>query len=92
MMEAGNQDFNPMVLLVALLLIVGFTAIFYQRHQWDQHEQRYRELLARKEPAESSPPVPEEKGAGPAANDAMGSAPASETAPDADLSRKPEEN
>jgi hypothetical protein len=46
-MEANSQDFNPVVLLVALLLIVGFTAIFYQRHQWDQYEQRYRELLAR---------------------------------------------
>ena len=46
-MEANNQDFNPLVLLVALLLIVGFTAIFYQRHRWDQYEQRYRELLAR---------------------------------------------
>jgi formate hydrogenlyase subunit 3/multisubunit Na+/H+ antiporter MnhD subunit len=48
-MEANSQDFNPAVLLVALLLIVGFTAIFYQRHQWDQYEQRYRELLARED-------------------------------------------
>jgi hypothetical protein len=54
-MEANNQDFNPGVLLVALLLIVGFTAIFYQRHQWDQYEQRYRELLAR-ETRENAPP------------------------------------
>ena len=46
-MEANNPDFNPMVLLVALLVIVVFTAIFYQRHQWDQYEQRYRELLAK---------------------------------------------
>ena len=46
-MEANSQDFNPIVLLIALLLIVGFTAIFYQRHKWDQHEQRYRELLNR---------------------------------------------
>ena len=45
-MEANSSDFNPMVLLVALLLIVGFSAIFWQRHQWDQYEQRYRELLA----------------------------------------------
>jgi hypothetical protein len=48
-MEANSEDFNPMVLMVALLLIVGFTAIFYQRHRWDQYEQRYRELLARRE-------------------------------------------
>jgi hypothetical protein len=48
-MEANSQDFNPTVLLVALLLIVGFTAIFWQRHQWDQFEQRYRELLAKRD-------------------------------------------
>jgi hypothetical protein len=47
-MEANSQDFNPAVLLVALLLIVGFTAIFWQRHQWDQYEQRYQELVARR--------------------------------------------
>ena len=46
-MEANGQDFDPRVLFVALLLIVGFIAIFYQRHKWDQYEQRYRELLAR---------------------------------------------
>jgi hypothetical protein len=34
-----------MVLMVALLLIVGFIAIFYQKYKWDQYEQRYRELL-----------------------------------------------
>jgi hypothetical protein len=48
-MEANSSDFNPMVLIVALLLIVGFTAIFWQRHQWDQYEQRYRELIARRD-------------------------------------------
>lgn len=48
-MEANSQDFNPAVLLVALLLIVGFTAIFWQRHKWDQYEQRYRELLAKRD-------------------------------------------
>jgi H+/gluconate symporter-like permease len=48
-MEANSADFNPMVLLVALLIIIVFTAIFYQRHKWDQYEQRYRELLSRQE-------------------------------------------
>jgi len=38
-----------MVLMIALLLIVGFTAIFYQKYQWDQYEQRYRELLSKRE-------------------------------------------
>lgn len=54
-MEVNNsQDFNPGVLLVALLLIVGFTAIFWQRHQWDQFEQRYRELVARRDREEGN--------------------------------------
>lgn len=47
-MVAGAQ-FNPLVLLVAVLLIISFTAIFYKQHQWDQLEQRYRELKAREE-------------------------------------------
>ena len=37
-----------MVLMIALLLIVGFTAIFYQKYKWDQYEQRYRELLSKR--------------------------------------------
>jgi hypothetical protein len=57
-MEAHSSDFNPIVLLVALLLIVGFTAIFYQRHQWDQYEQHYQELRARLKKEESTPADP----------------------------------
>jgi hypothetical protein len=53
-MEANSPDFNPLVLLVALLLIVGFTAIFWQRHKWDQYEQHYRELLARQDREEKT--------------------------------------
>jgi hypothetical protein len=48
-MEANSSDFNPMVLIVALLIIVAFSAIFWQQHQWDQYEQRYLELLARRD-------------------------------------------
>jgi hypothetical protein len=48
-MEANSSDFDPRVLFVALLLIFGFTSIFWQRHKWDQYEQRYRELLARRQ-------------------------------------------
>ena len=57
-MEANSEDFNPMVLMVALLLIVAFTAIFYQRHRWDQYEQRYRELLARKKAPDGGDSTP----------------------------------
>jgi len=44
-----------MVLMVALLLIIGFTAIFYQKYKWDQYEQRYQELLARRAKDSPSP-------------------------------------
>ena len=44
---ANTSDFNPGVLLVALLIIVGFIAIFSRRFRWDQQEQRYIEILAR---------------------------------------------
>ncbi|ULQ54426.1 hypothetical protein [Flavihumibacter fluvii] len=47
-MVAGSQ-FNPLVLLFALVVIVSFTAIFYKQHQWDQLEQRYREIKAKEE-------------------------------------------
>ena len=46
-LEANSPDFNPLVLLFALVLIIAFTAIFFQQHKWDQYEQRYRELLNR---------------------------------------------
>ncbi|HXD76915.1 MAG TPA: hypothetical protein VN616_03855 [Puia sp.] len=54
-MEANSADFNPVVLLIALLLILCFTAIFYQRHKWDQYEQHYRELLAQREREDPKP-------------------------------------
>ncbi len=37
-----------LALLLALVLIVVFVAIFSQQHKWDQLDQRYRELLARR--------------------------------------------
>ena len=46
-MVRNTPDFNPVVLLIALLLIVGFIAIFSKKHQWDMREQQYRELLAK---------------------------------------------
>lgn len=48
-LEANSPDFNPLVLLFALVIIVAFVAIFYQQHKWDQYEQRYRELLKKGE-------------------------------------------
>lgn len=48
-MEANSGEFNPLVLLIALLLIAGFVAIFSRRYQWDRNEQHYRELEAKKQ-------------------------------------------
>ena len=45
----SNHEFNPMVLIIAFLLIVSFVAIFSKRHNWEMNEQKYRELLARQE-------------------------------------------
>ena len=45
----SNHEFNPMVLIIAFLLIVSFVAIFSKRHKWEMHEQKYRELLAKQE-------------------------------------------
>ena len=81
-MEANSGDFDPRVLFVALLLIVGFTSIFWQRHKWDQYEQRYRELLARRERAAEVP------SAGPGS--AAGSPTAGPLAVDPDLADGPE--
>ena len=46
-MVRNTDDFNPLVLIIALLIIIGFIAIFSKRHQWEMHEQKYQELLAR---------------------------------------------
>ncbi|KYP12892.1 hypothetical protein [Flavihumibacter sp. CACIAM 22H1] len=50
-MVAGSQ-FNPLVLIIALLAIVTFMAIFYKQYQWDQYEQKYRELKVKGEKEE----------------------------------------
>jgi membrane protein YdbS with pleckstrin-like domain len=53
-MMSSTSDFNPGVLLLALLLIVVFIAIFSRKFKWDQYEQRYIELLAKKKRQEDS--------------------------------------
>ncbi|MBS1600126.1 MAG: hypothetical protein JST75_18005 [Bacteroidetes bacterium] len=46
-MMINTTDFNPVVLLVAIFLIIGFIAIFSKRHKWEQNDQFYKELKAR---------------------------------------------
>jgi integral membrane sensor domain MASE1 len=45
----SNSEFNPLVLIIAFLLITSFIAIFSKRHKWEMHEQKYQELMAKKE-------------------------------------------
>jgi len=40
----GNAQFNPLILLVAVIAIAVFFAIFNRRHKWEMNEQRYAEL------------------------------------------------
>jgi protein-S-isoprenylcysteine O-methyltransferase Ste14 len=53
--ELNSQTQTPseasliLVLVIAALLIAVFTAVFSARHKWDRHEQRYRELLVKKD-------------------------------------------
>jgi hypothetical protein len=53
-MIRDTPDFNPGVLLLALILIVVFIAIFSRKFRWEQNEQRYLELLAKKKKVEKS--------------------------------------
>lgn len=45
----ANRDFNPLVLMIAVLLIISFMAIFSKRHKWDMNEQKYKELKFKSE-------------------------------------------
>ncbi len=43
----GLSQFNPIVLIVAALLIAVFTALLNRRFRWEKLEQQYLELKAR---------------------------------------------
>ncbi|HEX4849373.1 MAG TPA: hypothetical protein VFV08_01140 [Puia sp.] len=45
MMNSG--EINPGILIIAMLIIIGFVAIFTRRHRWELNEQKYQELKAR---------------------------------------------
>jgi membrane protein YdbS with pleckstrin-like domain len=47
-MEANSQS-SPIILMIAVICIAVFVAIFYKRHQWDQKEQHYLELKAKEQ-------------------------------------------
>lgn len=45
-MQANSQS-SPVVLIIAIICIAVFVALFYKRHQWEQREQHYLELKAK---------------------------------------------
>jgi len=47
-MEA-NAEMNPGILFIAILAIIVFTSIFWKKYKWDMNEQRYKELLYKKQ-------------------------------------------
>ena len=64
----ANAQMNPMVLLIAMLMIIVFIAIFSRRHKWEMKEQQYREFLAQRETwAAEQPENKSENAASPAA-------------------------
>ena len=54
-MEANSQ-MNPMVLLIAMLMITVFIAVFSRRHKWEMKEQQYREFIAQRDAQTHEPP------------------------------------
>lgn len=49
MVMKKEQSSLILVLLAAVILIVVFVVVFSARHRWDMNEQRYRELLSRRD-------------------------------------------
>jgi hypothetical protein len=54
-MQANTSDFNPLILIIAFLLITAFVAIFSKHHQWEMREQHYRELIAKQSVDDRNP-------------------------------------
>jgi hypothetical protein len=44
----GNSQFNPAILLIAVAAIAGFVGILHKKIRWEQQEQHYLSLKARK--------------------------------------------
>ena len=46
-----HTQVNPIIIIIASLLIITFIAIFSRRHKWEMKEQQYREFLAKRDAA-----------------------------------------
>ena len=47
--QQQNEASLILVLIAACILIVVFVTVFSVRHKWEKHEQRYLELMARRD-------------------------------------------
>lgn len=45
----GASQFNPLVLVLAVLLIASFAGVIYKKFQWERNEERYLELTRKKQ-------------------------------------------
>ena len=44
----ANTQLNPFLFLFTIIIIAVFIAYFYRQYRWEQYEQQYLELLAKK--------------------------------------------
>jgi hypothetical protein len=51
----GNSQFNPMLLIVAVIGIAVFVAIFQKKFKWDQQEQQYQEFITKRDRHSENP-------------------------------------
>jgi hypothetical protein len=50
----ANSQSTPLVLILAIVLITLFCSYFYKQHQWEMNDQRYQELVIKKEKQKSA--------------------------------------
>lgn len=50
----GMSQFNPWVMVFAILVMTVFISVIYKRFRWEQYEQKYKELLFKKDRNEGS--------------------------------------
>ncbi|MBS1626955.1 MAG: hypothetical protein JSR09_07670 [Bacteroidetes bacterium] len=44
----ANTQLNPFLFLFIIIIIAVFIAYFYRQYRWEQYEQQYLELMAKK--------------------------------------------
>jgi hypothetical protein len=44
----ANAQVSPFIFLLGIVAIIVFVAVFYKKFRWEQHEQQYLELCAKR--------------------------------------------